>query len=78
MANKKKVKIKLLDEVNAVVVGLSRNHIDYLYEEYARHTPNYFFNPKFKLGTWDGRIAYFHRTGKTFVYLLNEMIPTIF
>lgn len=38
---------------------------------------NYFFNPKFKLRRWDGKIRYFHKTGKTFVKLLDEIIPKV-
>jgi len=71
------VKVKLLDEVNCVLVGLQSKHITYFHEEYARFAPNYFFNPKFKLGSWDGKIRYFHTTGKTYTYLLNEIIPKL-
>lgn len=71
------VKIRILDEVNCIIVNLHPDHVAYFYEEYAREAPNYFFNPKFKLGSWDGKIRYFHTTGKTYVYLLDEIIPRI-
>jgi len=73
----RQVKIKILDEVNCVVVGLTPDHSLYFFEEYARHAPNYFFNPKFKLGSWDGKIRYFHKTGKTYTYLLSSIIPAL-
>lgn len=71
------VKIKLLDEVNCAIIGLHPDHVEYFYNYYARKAENYFFNPKFKLGVWDGKIRYFHNTGKTYVYLLPEIIPKL-
>jgi superfamily II DNA or RNA helicase len=75
--SKRTCKIRILDEVYCVVVGLTPDHVGYFYEEYAVHSANYFFNPKFKLGQWDGKIRYFHKTGKTYVNLLEEIIPRI-
>lgn len=76
--SKRTVKVKILDEVNCVLIGLTPDHLLYFYEEYARFAPNYFFNPKFKLGSWDGKIRYFHKNGKTHTYLLNEIIPKLY
>ena len=70
-------KIKILNEVECVFIGMHPDHIGYFYEEYGAHAPNYFFNPKFKLGAWDGKIRYFHKTGKTYVKLLDEIIPKV-
>lgn len=69
--------VKILDEVNCVIVGLHPDHIGYFYEQYGIDAPNYFFNPRFKLGSWDGKLRYFHKTGKTYVNLLNDIIPRI-
>ena len=69
--------IRLLDEVNCVIAGLHPDHVGYFFEEYGLKAPNYFFNPKFKLGSWDGKIRYFHKTGKTYVNLLSDIIPRI-
>jgi len=66
-----------LDEVNCVFVGLHPDHIIYLYEMYGIFTDSHYFNPKFQLGTWDGKIRFFHKNGKTFVHLLNEIIPRV-
>lgn len=70
-------RIRILDEVNCVILGLIKDHTMALYEDYARKAPNYFFSPDFKLGRWDGNIRYFHKNGRTFVYLLDEIIPKI-
>ena len=74
---KRTVKIKILDEVNTVLVGLSPDHAEYFYNHFARKAPNYFFNPKYKLGVWDGKIRYFSQAGKTHVYLLPEIVPKL-
>ena len=68
--------VKLLDQVNCVFTGLHPDHIGFFYEEYAAYAPNYYFNPKFKLGSWDGKIRYFHKTGKTYVNLLPEILQS--
>jgi len=70
-------KIVLVDEVNCACLGLSRDHMAYFYEKYGIHTEGYFFSPKFQLGSWDGKIRYFHKTGKTFITLLDEIVPSI-
>lgn len=75
--SKPTVNVNILDEVNVVITNLLQEHIDHFYDVYAMHAPNYFFNPKYKLGVWDGKIRYFQRTGKTFLYLMDEMIPII-
>jgi superfamily II DNA or RNA helicase len=70
-------KIVLIDEVNCACLGLTRDHFAYFYEKYGIHTENYFFSPKFQLGSWDGKIRYFHKTGKTYITLLDEIVPNI-
>ena len=70
-------KVRLLDEVAAVVVGLHGDHLDILYKKYSIPAPNYFFNPLYKLGRWDGKIHFIQPNGKTYIYLLEEIIPRI-
>lgn len=70
-------KLTILDNANCIFSGLIPDHLRYMYEEYAVYAPNYRFNPKFKLGSWDGKIRYFHKSGKTFVNLLPEMLPKV-
>lgn len=69
--------IRILDEVQCVFVGLHPDHVGYFYEKYGVFAANYYFNPKFKLGSWDGKIRYFHKTGKTYVNLLGEIVPQV-
>jgi superfamily II DNA or RNA helicase len=72
-----KVTIRIHDEVNITVVGLHGDHITHFYNKYALFTANYFFNPKYKLGRWDGKIAHFSKAGKTFLYLLPEILKDL-
>lgn len=70
-------KITILNEVNIVIHGLLDYHLKALCDQYAIHAPNYFFNPKFKLGQWDGKIKYITAQGRTYLYLLDEILPII-
>jgi len=70
-------RVRIVNEVSAVVLDLADEHMDYLYNKYAVNAPNYFFNPKYKLGQWDGKIRFFHKTGKTFLYLLDDLLPRL-
>lgn len=74
---KRNCKIVLLDEVNCIFVGLHPDHILYFYELYGKFAKGYFFSPKFQLGSWDGKIRFFHKDGKTFVNLLKDIIPRV-
>lgn len=74
---KKPCLIRILDEVNCVFIGLDPVDIATLHKVYAIRTENYFFNPKYQVGPWDGRIPFFLKTGKTFVHLLDDIIPRV-
>ena len=74
---KRKCRIVITDEVNCHIVNLTNDHTGYFYEEYGKFAPNYIWNPKYKLGSWDGKIRYFHKTGKTYVNLLEDIIPRL-
>lgn len=69
--------IKLLDEVNALVSGLRIADLNDLYDQYGLHSKNHFFDPRFKLGRWDGKIRFFSKGGKTYVQLLPEIIESL-
>lgn len=65
------------DEVWCMFTGLSPTHIDSLWNAFGVHVDGYFFMPAYKLGRWDGKIRFFERTGKTYVRLLDKILPYI-
>jgi superfamily II DNA or RNA helicase len=73
----RKVVIRVVNEVYMMVTGLHGDHLMHFYDKYAIHAANYFFNPKYKLGQWDGLLRYFHKDGKTYLYLLEEILPQL-
>jgi superfamily II DNA or RNA helicase len=60
-----------------MVLGLHGDHHTALYEKYGVFAPNYFHRPTYKLGRWDGKIRFFHKDGKTFLYLIDEILPQL-
>lgn len=73
----KQCKIRILDEAICVIVGLDNDHAEQLYNRFAIKAPGYFFNPLYKLGRWDGKIRFFQLSGRTYVYLLDDILPLL-
>lgn len=74
---KKACLLRILDEVNCVFINLDPVDLETLYNIYGIKTESYFFNPKFQLGTWDGKVHFFYKTGKTYVHLLDDILPRV-
>lgn len=70
-------KITILDEVNIRVTGLLGKHNEHFVNKYSLFSKNYFFNPKYKLGRWDGKIAHFSKSGQTYLYILPEILSDL-
>lgn len=71
------VTVWLKDEINCVIAGIDEQEHEYFHEKFAYKAKNYFFNPKFKLGTWDGKIRFYSKGGSTYLYLLKYIIPKL-
>lgn len=67
--------ITVKDEVWCTISGLSPTHTEVLWNELGVHVDGYFFMPAYKLGRWDGKIRFFEKTGKTYVRLLDRILP---
>lgn len=73
----KLVTVTILNEIDCVIDGLDPEHMKFFSDSYSPYAPNYRFNPKFKLGSWDGKIRFYTTGGNTYVYLLEEILPSI-
>jgi superfamily II DNA or RNA helicase len=71
------VTIRIPNEVDAYVIGLKGTHLEFFINKHSVFTKNYFFNPKYKLGRWDGKISHFSKAGRTYLYLLPEILSDL-
>ena len=67
--------ITVRDETFCYVTGLAPCDNDFLWNKFGIHVDGYFFTPQYKLGRWDGKIRFFEKTGKTFLRILDSIIP---
>lgn len=67
--------ITVRDEVWCFVTGLTPTHTEILWKDFAIFVDGYFFMPAYKLGRWDGKVRFFEKTGKTYVRMLDRIIP---
>lgn len=77
MAAAKKVILHIEDEIRCSFYGLDQDHLRLFVEAYSLFAPNYFFNPQYKLGNWDGRIRFFTWKGQTYNTLIPEIVPSL-
>jgi len=74
---KRSCTILLKDEVNCSILGLDDEHLKLLKKKFSILVPTRFYNAKFKLGVWDGTIAFFTLEGSTYINLLDEIVPIL-
>jgi len=67
----------LLDEVNCKIHGLSTSTRRKLYDKFSYMLPHAFHVPAYKMGRWDGKANFFALGGKTYVNLLEEILPIL-
>ena len=71
------VTIRVINEIICQVIGLTEFDKDLLYKEYGVFIPSARYQPKYKVGLWDGKIHYFEKDGKTFINLLQDIFTKI-
>jgi superfamily II DNA or RNA helicase len=69
--------INITDEVYCAVSGLAPAHVKYFYDKFGPYVDGHRYIPSVKMGRWDGRKRFFQPTGKTFVRLLDDIIPDL-
>lgn len=72
-----KCTINIKDEVWCVIAGLNPSHTDMLFHKFGIFVDGYFFMPAYKLGRFDGKIRFFEKTGRTYLRLLDKIVPLL-
>ena len=71
----KKCYLRVVDEVWCFISGLDPEHNQKLFDDFGIFVDGYFFMPAYKLGRFDGKIRFYQKTGKTYIRLLDKLIP---
>lgn len=69
--------ISVTDEVWCFISGLTPSQHEELWNEFGKYVDGYFFMPSYKLGRFDGKIRFYQKTGKTYIRLLDKILPFI-
>ena len=67
--------IKIYDEINCQLFGLEQQHTQFLYNKLGIFKDGHQYTPLFQLKKWDGRIRFFDKVNKTYVKILDEIVP---
>lgn len=73
--NKKECTIHLDDEVNCRIWGLREEDSKFLWDKFGIFKEGAQYSPAFQLRRWDGKIRFFDLNGKTYVKILDEILP---
>lgn len=73
----RKCTIVFLNEVRAKVVGLDPKTTNKCIDKLKYLVPYRFHVASYRLGRWDGSVRFFDKSGKTYINLLEEVIPII-
>ena len=73
----KSCKIVVKDEVNIKIEGLDLNTRKKLSNQFKYRIPYAIHMPAYKLGRWDGCVAFFQLGGSTYLNLLPDILPVL-
>jgi hypothetical protein len=73
----RKCKIIFIDEVRAQVKGLDHITTGKCIDKLKFLVPYRFHIASYRLGRWDGSIRFFDKNGKTYINLLEDVVPII-
>ena len=73
----KSCKIVIKDEVNVKIEGLDLDVRKKLSNQFKYRIPYAIHMPAYKLGRWDGCVAFFQLGGSTYLNLLPEILPVL-
>ena len=72
-----KVKLEIKDEVNIRFVGLDTVTRRKLVDEVKYFLPHAVYTPAYKLGRWDGMMRYCDVGGRSYLNLLDRLLPIV-
>ena len=73
----KQATVVVRDEVNCKITGLDLDTRKKLTTKFKYIIPHARYTPAYRLGRWDGKIAFFQLSGVTYINLLSEMLPIL-
>jgi len=73
----KQCTIQIRDEVNIKIEGLDLDVRKKLVNTFKYEIPGARYQPAVRLGRWDGKVAYFHLGGSSYINLLPEILPIL-
>ena len=73
----RKCKIIFIDEVKAQIKGLDHRTTGKCIDKLKFLVPYRFHIASYRLGRWDGSIRFFDKNGKTYINLLEDVVPII-
>lgn len=73
----KRCTLEIKDEVNCRLAGLDVNTRNKIVEELTYFLPYARHSTAFKLGRWDGKLRYCDIGGRTFINLLDRVLPIV-
>lgn len=70
-------KIELLDEVNCKIHGLNTSTRRKLNNQFSFTLPHAYYSHAYQMGRWDGKVNFFAIGGKTYINLLEDILPVL-
>lgn len=69
--------LRIIDEVNVKFEGLPPEIRRKLIKAVEYYVPGAQYSPQVKLGRWSGKISYFDQAGRTYLNLLDRLLPIL-
>jgi len=73
----KKCNIIIYDEINCKLEGLDASIRRKLVNKFSYELPGARFTPAVKLGRWNGMVSFFQISARTYINLLDEILPIV-
>jgi len=72
---KKQALLEIQDEVNVRFLGIPSDLMETAQNELTYYVPGFMHMPAYKMSAWDGKIRLLGKTGKTYLNLVDDVLP---